>query len=349
MNQLEARTSSILKVIVSEYIATGEPVGSRTVSKKKAIGLSAATVRNIMSELAETGYISQPHVSAGRVPTDKGYRFFVDAMMRTGQLNPQENRPDIEALIREAGMDVRNVLRHSSSVLAELSRKAGVVTGTAPREQTFKSIEFIKVSDDRIVVVLVSSAGYVQNKMIFDDDGLSQETLERYSRIINDMLKNLDLSQARERVEQELLKEKTLMDAMLTKALRLGHIILSQEGAREVFIEGQTNILAEPEFADVEQLRALLVTFEEKSNLLKILDKTLEARGVQIFIGAEHGLSEISTCAIVAYPIRAEDTVLASISVIGPKRMNYQTVIPLVISTGRVLATVLRSAVETPL
>lgn len=345
MGEFEKRSERILAAIVGEYIATGEPVGSRTVSKKNEIGLSSASVRNIMTDLTEAGYIIQPHVSAGRVPTDRGYRFYVDSMVQTRVLPPDEHAT-ITALMKAAGLDVRDLLRQSSAVLAGLSRQAGVVAAT-PVEQTFKTIEFIKIAQDRILVVLVSTTGLVQNKMIFDEDDLPQETLERYTRMLNDMLKDLDLREAREKIEQELAKEKTTVDAMLAKALRLGHMILSSRQAREIFIEGQANIIDEPEFAQVEKLRAVLITFEEKSNLLKILDKTFEARGIQIFIGSEHGVEEIESCSVVAYPIRTEEAVVGSIGVIGPKRMNYQKVIPLVDTTARILTGLLKRVVET--
>jgi heat-inducible transcriptional repressor len=345
MQGLEKRSEQILKAITWEYILTGEPVGSRTLSKKEHIGLSAASIRNIMSDLTESGYIMQPHVSAGRVPTDRGYRFYVDTIAQPQELGWDE-QATIESLIQAAGLDIRDVLRQSSSVLAELSKQAGVVTSTAAVEQTFKTIEFIKIADDRILVVLVSTSGLVQNKIIFDEDGINQEALESYSRMLNDMLKDLDLREARERIEHELALEKTKVDAMLAKVLRLGHIILSHQATREIFIEGQTNILDEPEFAQIETLKAILVTFEEKSNLLKILDKTLEARGIQIFIGSEHGLDEIETCSIVTYPIRTAETVLGSIGVIGPKRMNYQKVVPLVDTTARILTRLLKRIIE---
>lgn len=345
MGTLEKRSETILEAIVAEYIATGEPVGSRTVSRKDTIALSAASVRNVMTDLTDMGYIVQPHVSAGRVPTDLGYRFYVDLIL--GDLMVDENEhTSIESLIRAAGLDMRDVLRQSSSVLAGLSRQAGVVSTTPAQEQTFKTIEFIKVADDRILVVLVATSGFVQNKVIYDEDGVDQQTLESYGRMLDDMLKHLDLRQARERIEQELAQEKTEVDEMLSKTLKMGHIILSQNDSRELFIEGQTNILHEPEFAEFEKLKAILITFEEKSKLLKILDKTLDAEGVQVFIGAEHGLDEIESCSIIAYPIRAEDTVLASIGVVGPKRMNYQKVVPLVDTTARILTQLLIKFVE---
>ena len=346
MDRLEDRSEAILRTIVAEYVCSGEPVGSRTVAKREEIGLSPASIRNIMSDLTESGYITQPHVSAGRVPTDRGYRYYVDNLLARERLNAGAERSTIESLMSAAGGDIRDVLRQSSAVLAGLSRQA-VVSASVAEEQTFKKIEFIKVADDRILVVLVSTSGFVQNKMIYDEDALSQETLERYSRMLNDILKDLDLRQARERIEQELARDRTAVDAMLTKALRLGHIILSQEAEREVFIEGQTNILDEPEFSSVERLKALLITFEEKSKLLKILDKTLDAEGLQILIGSEHGLGAIEICAIVAYPIRTEGSVLGSISVIGPKRMDYPKVVSLVDTTGKVVTHLMRNIVET--
>ncbi|MEJ2717236.1 MAG: heat-inducible transcriptional repressor HrcA [Deltaproteobacteria bacterium] len=311
MDQLEQRSQTILNTIIAEYIATGEPVGSRTVSKMKDIDLSAASIRNIMGDLTDQGYITQPHVSAGRVPTDRGYRFYVDSLVASGWSPSNDDHFAIESLIRTAGIDVRDIMRQSSSVLADLSRKAGVVTASGAGDQRFKTIEFIKVANDRILVVLVSNRGFVQNKVIYDEDGIDQETLERYSRRLSDMLKDLDLREARERIERELDREKTRVDALLAKALRLGQVILSQEAVGEIFIEGQTNIVDEPEFLKIERLKALLVTFEEKSKLLKILDKTLEAKGIQVFIGSEHGLDEIETCSIVAFPIRAQEDELS--------------------------------------
>jgi len=349
MDRLQGRSEAILSTIVAEFISTGEPVGSRTIAKKKGVSLSPASIRNIMSDLTEWGYITQPHVSAGRIPTDRGYRFYVDSILASGPLLPGQEQAAIEALIRAAGLDMRDMLRKCSSVLAGLSMQAGVVTATAVMEQRFRAIEFVKLAADRILVMLVCTGGLVQNKIILDDDGTEQETLERYSRMITDMLKDLDLHQARERIEKELEREKTKMDALLAKALRLGYVILAQRAAREIFIEGQTNILGQPEFADVEQLKALLTTFEEKSKLLRILDKTLEARGIQVFIGSEHGLDEIDTCAIIAYPIRTGEAVVGSIGVIGPKRMNYHKMVSLVDNTGQALTRVVKEIVESAL
>ncbi|MEW6348337.1 MAG: heat-inducible transcriptional repressor HrcA [Thermodesulfobacteriota bacterium] len=347
MHRMEERSDRILYAIVAEFIATGEPVGSRTLVKKTHIGLSAASVRNIMGDLTDLGYLTQPHVSAGRIPTDKGIRQYVNTILLL-EPSPIDEQSAIEAHLKLAGLDLRDLFRQSSSVLADLSGQAGMVAAPRAQERTFKTIEFMKIAGDRILVVLVSTDGLVQNKMIFDEYDLRQETLEKYSRMLNDMLRDLDLRQAREKIEQELVAEKTRMDAMLSKALQLGYAILSHEARGEIFIEGKTNILKEPDFAQLEQLKALLITLEEKSKLLNILEKTLEAEGIQVLIGSEHGLEEIAGCSIVAYPIRAEGAVLGSLGVIGPKRMDYKKVVPLVHTTARVLTRVLRTSAENP-
>jgi heat-inducible transcriptional repressor len=345
MGRLDERSDRILKAIITEYVASGEPVGSRTISKRQDIALSAASVRNIMSDLTEWGFISQPHVSAGRVPTDTGLRLFVNEILRTGPM-PSEDQGTIESLIVAADLDVVEVMRRSSSVLAGLSRQTGVATTPVAVGQTFKTIDFIKVAEDKILVILESNSGFTLNKMIYDEDGVDQDTLERYSRMLNDMLKDLDLRRARARIEQELAKEKTMVDVLLAKVLRLGYILLSQKSAAEIFIEGQTNIFDEPEFAQIEKLKAVLVTFEEKSKLLRILEKTLEADGLQIFVGSEIGMEEMSTCSIIAYPLRAEEAVLGSVAVIGPRRMDYQKMVDLVYTTGGVITRILKKAVE---
>ncbi|MGC8602385.1 MAG: heat-inducible transcriptional repressor HrcA [Desulfomonilaceae bacterium] len=346
MNAIGKRSEQVLATIISEYIATGDPVGSRTLSRKMDIGLSAASIRNIMSDLTDCGFILQPHISAGRIPTDLGYRFYVDKILEPVDLNQKEVTA-IESWIASAGMDIRDALKHSSWVLADLSKQAGVVTGSPAEEQTFKTIDFIKVAKDRILVVLVSTTGFVQNKMIFDDDDMSQYTLESLSRMLNDILKDLDLGQAREKIECELSNEKARFDAMLTKALEFGHIILSDNNtAREIFIEGSTNIVDGQDFPQIEKIRAILATFEHKFQLLKLLDRTLAARGIQIFIGSEHGINEMESCSVIAYPIKAKGASLGSIGIIGPKRMNYRKLIPLVRTTANVLTRLLKRIVE---
>jgi heat-inducible transcriptional repressor len=345
MRALEKRSEKILAAIVSDYISSGEPVGSRTVSKNKDIGLSAATIRNIMSDLTDLGYIVQPHISAGRIPTDLGYRFYVDTLLQSSSLSPEE-QIEIESFLKAEGWDFREILKQTSSVLAGWSKQASVAAAIATMDQTFKTVEFIKIAEDRILVILVSTTGAVQSKIIYDEDGIKQETLERYSRILNDMLKDLDLPQARERIEQELAREKTRFDAMLAKALRLCHMILVGYDSREVFIDGQINFLDDPEFAQVQKIKAILTTFEDKTRLLRILDRTLNDQGIKILIGSEHGLDEIEGCSIITYPIRTEEKVIGSIGVIGPKRMNYQKIVAVVDTTARIVTRLMKRVVE---
>ncbi len=345
MQSLEKRSENILSAIVSEYIVSAEPVGSRTLSKRRDIGLSAASIRNIMSDLTDSGYISQPHVSAGRVPTDLGYRFYVDHLLRSRPM-VCDGGLDIESILKSDGWDLKDILKQSSSVLAGLSRQASVAAATKEVEQNFRTVELIKLAEDRILVILVASTGTVQSKVIYDEESIHQDKLTKYSRILNDLLQDLDLAEARERIELELQTEKMRFDAMLAKALRLCHTVLSANESREVYIDGQINILAEPEFAQVEKLKAILAAFEDKSRLLRILDKTLDTEGIQVLIGSEHGIDEMDTCSVIAYPIKTGDKVIGSIAVIGPKRMNYQKVITVVDTTATIVTQLIRRVVE---
>jgi heat-inducible transcriptional repressor len=348
MERLDPRSETILKTIVREYISLGEPIGSRTVSRSKGVSLSPASVRNIMTDLTESGYIAQPHVSAGRVPTDKAYRFYVDDILALGIPEQPVEREAIYSIIQAVGLDRRDVFKKSSSLLAGLSRQAGVVSPTPARNSRFKSIQFIKVSDERILVILESSGGATQHKLILDEDGLNQDTLDTYSRIVSDLLQDLNLSEARDKLKRELELEKNRMDALMSKVMGVGYELLSNEDHRDLFIEGTANMLVEPEFLNVEHLKAVLITFEEKSNLLKILDKTMDAEGVQVYIGSELGLENMEPCAVVAYPIRVSGSVVGAIAVIGPKRMQYGKIVALVDTTAQALTRFIAKIVESP-
>ncbi len=341
MDELEPRAQDILDAIVTEYLSTGDPVGSRTISKRLDASLSPASVRNVMSDLTDMGFITQPHISAGRVPTDSAIRFYVDSVIQS-QLRKSTDSKTIESLITLDDADMRDILRRASSVLAELSRQAGIGATPAAVEQTFKTIDFIKVADDKILVILVSTTGFVLNKLIYDKDNVSQELLEKYSRKINDMLKDLDLRQARQKIKMELATEKTMVDSMLAKALRLGYAVLSVQSVSEIFIEGQTHLLDDPEFAQIERLKAVLITFEEKSRLLNILEQIFESDSLQILVGAEHGLEEMESCSIVAYPVKTDNAPVGLVAVVGPKRMNYKKIGGLVYNTGLALGNVLK-------
>lgn len=345
MAALEPRAEKILQEIVNEYITTGEPVGSRTVSRKGNVGLSAASVRNIMCDLTESGYITQPHISAGRIPTDMGYRVYVNGLMNARPLPAQERDRIISALKAEPWGN-RDLFKQSSAILAGISRQAGLAAATGVADQTFKTIEFIKIADDRVLVILVSSTGSVQSKVIYDENRIQQETLDRYSRQLSDHLKDLTLEEARERIQQEFVSERAQLDAVLLKTLRLCHLILSSYDSKEIFIDGQTNILDDPEFAQIEKLKAILLSFEDKGRLLSLLHKTLKTDGIQILIGQEHGLDEFESCAVVAYPIRSEEKVIGGIGVIGPKRMNYRKVISVVDTTAQVITGLMKKSVE---
>jgi len=305
---LTERDRRVLQAIITDYIQTAEPVGSRIVSKKYKMGLSPATIRNVMADLEEMGFLIQPHTSAGRVPTDKGYRFFVDTILSMQRLNLEEKGNIEKSLLMEGDPDIKEVMKRASQLLSLLSKQTGVVLAPRFGSKIFKHIEFIKLRDRRILVIIVSRTGEVQNKLIQADEEMSQDELDNYSRYLSEIM---------------------------------GGLSLVEEGEGDLFIEGKTNIMQSPEFADMEKMRGLLEAFEEKTKIVKLLDKALSAQGIQIFIGAENELHEMINCSVVAAPYSRENYTLGTLGVIGPTRMDYSNIIPVVDYTARIMGQIL--------
>jgi heat-inducible transcriptional repressor len=338
---LTERDRRVLQAIITDYIQTAQPVGSRIVSKKYKMGLSPATIRNVMADLEELGLLIQPHTSAGRVPTDKAYRFFVDTILNLRRLNPEE-REDIEkGLLLEGDPDINEVMKRASHILSLLSKQTGVVLAPRFGSKIFKHIEFIKLRDRRILVIIVSRTGEVQNKLIRADEELSQDELDKYSRYLSEFMGGLSLVEAKQKILEEMKKEKVLFDKLMYRALQLSQKALEDEEEGDLFIEGKTNMMQSPEFADMEKMRGLLQAFEEKTKIVKLLDKALSAQGIQIFIGAENELNEMINCSVVAAPYSRENYSLGTLGVIGPTRMDYSNIIPIVDYTARIVGRIL--------
>jgi heat-inducible transcriptional repressor len=338
---LTERDRRVLQAIITDYIQTAQPVGSRIVSKKYKMGLSPATIRNVMADLEELGLLIQPHTSAGRVPTDKAYRFFVDTILNLRRLNPEE-REDIEkGLLLEGDPDINEVMKRASHILSLLSKQTGVVLAPRFGSKIFKHIEFIKLRDRRILVIIVSRTGEVQNKLIRADEELSQDELDKYSRYLSEFMGGLSLVEAKQKILEEMKKEKVLFDKLMYRALQLSQKALEDEDEGDLFIEGKTNMMQSPEFADMEKMRGLLQAFEEKTKIVKLLDKALSAQGIQIFIGAENELNEMINCSVVAAPYSRENYSLGTLGVIGPTRMDYSNIIPIVDYTARIVGRIL--------
>jgi len=340
---LTERDRRVLQAIITDYIQTAQPVGSRIVSKKYKMGLSPATIRNVMADLEELGFLTQPHLSAGRVPTDKAYRFFVDTILSMRKLNLEEKGNIEKGLLLEGNPDINEVMKRASHLLSLLSKQTGVVLAPRFGSKIFKHIEFIKLRDRRILVIIVSRTGEVQNKLILADEEMSQDELDKYSRYLSEIMGGLSLAEAKQKIVEEMKKEKVVFDKLMYRALQLSQKALEDEGEGDLFIEGKTNIMQSPEFADMEKMRGLLEAFEEKTKIVKLLDKALSAQGIQIFIGAENELNEMMHCSVVAAPYSRENYTLGILGVIGPTRMDYSNIIPVVDYTARIVGQILGS------
>ncbi len=339
---LSSRDRKILQAIILDYIQTAEPVGSRTVSKKYKMELSPATIRNVMADLEEMGFLKQPHTSAGRVPTARAFRFYVDSILEVRQLSKADQELIKKGLSQEK-KDINEILKRASSLLSLLSKQTGVVLAPRFGSNVFRHIEFIKLREKKVLVIIVTKSGEVQNRLIEADEPMAQEELDKYSRYLNEIMAGLSLIEAKRKIVEELKKEKVLFDKLTFQALKLSKKALEGEEEGDLYIEGKTNLLKFPEFADLEKMRAILETFEEKTKIVKLLDKALNAHGIQIFIGAENEYSEMKDCSLIAAPYSKENFTLGTLGVIGPMRMDYSTIIPIVDYTARILSKILES------
>ena len=333
---LNERFRKVLEFVVTDYISTAEPVGSRTICKRYGIQLSPATVRNVMADLEDLGFLWQPHTSAGRIPTDKAFRFYVDKILNVQSLS-QSEREKIRRKYRTSRYAIPELLRETSRILSGVSHYTGVVLAPMIASTIFKHIQFIRLTTDQILAVFVTSGGTLQNKIVHMDDVLSQDELDKMSRYLNEMLKGLTLAQVREKILGEMKREKVAFDRLMEQALKLGHRTFSSQEEKELYINGQTNILDEPEFANIEKMKSLFRAFEEKSLLITLLDQCLAGEKLQITIGSESECSEMEGCSLVSSTYGNVDRTLGILGIIGPRRMNYSRVIPVVEFTAQLL------------
>lgn len=326
---LSKRNRHILTSLINEYILTAEPVGSRKIAKKYNINLSSATIRNVMSDLEEMGLLHQPHTSAGRVPTERALRFYVNSILRVKNLNPAEKKR-IRRRYKFSELEAADVIKQTSEVLSVLSHHMSIVSAPKLIGTVLRHIEFIKISRNRILVIFVSQSGFVQNRVIEDNDDVPQYELDKYTNYLNDILVGFSLEEVRLKIEKEMKEEKIIYDQLLSKALQLSQKALGKETETELYIEGQVNLLECPEFSEVEKMKTLFHALEEKNLLLNLLDKTMEAEGVQIFIGSETEFLDMKTCSIITSPYRHGKNVVGALGIIGPTRMDYLKLIPIV-------------------
>ena len=339
ITELNDRARDIFRQIVESYLASGTPVGSRTLAKLGALGLSPASIRNVMQDLEEMGLLASPHHSAGRLPTDIGLRLFVDGMMQTAEPAP-EDRAAIEEQVRGRGLPIEDVLSRTTSVLAGLSACAAIVM-VPKAEAVLRQLTFVPLAPDRALAVLVGGDGSVENRVIDLPPGLPPAALVQAANYINARLTGLTLGQAAERLRQEIAAERAELDALSQDVVEKGLAVWSSDGAQRsiLIVRGQAHLLDEQGTTDLERLRSLLADLDGKEDLVRVLDLARASQAMKIFIGSENKLFSLSGSSVIAAPYRAAgDRVVGVIGVIGPTRLNYARVVPMVDYTAKALS-----------
>ncbi len=333
---LDERARILLKTLIERYIADGQPVGSRTLSRHSGLELSAATVRNVMADLEEMGLITSPHTSAGRVPTPRGYRFFVDTMLVVEPLHSSET----EALQGHIHPDdPQRVLSVAASLLSRLSHFAGVVL-VPRRASSFRQVEFLRLSDQRVLLIIVAPDGTVQNRILATRRDYTRDELVEAANYINAQFAGVEFDEIRSRVQSELAALRDDITALMHQAVEASTRVVPEHDDPLV-ISGERNLFGLTD--DAARLRHLFDLFERKTGLLQLLDASSHAAGVQIFIGGESELLPMDQLSVVAAPYESDGHVVGTLGVIGPSRMAYERVVPIVDITARLVSTALSS------
>jgi heat-inducible transcriptional repressor len=334
---LESRAQHLLKTLVERYISEGQPVGSRALSRHSGLELSPATIRNVMADLEETGFIASPHTSAGRVPTPKGYRFFVDSLM---VMKPLEDL-EIHRLEGEFVADrPQELVSAAAGLLSQLTQFAGVVLTPKRREAAFRHLEFLRLSERRVLLILVTAEGDVQNRILHTDRVYSQTQLVEATNFFNHHFAGQPFGAIRARIADELRALREDIAGLMAAAVDAGEGAFSEGEA--LVVAGERNLLHAEDFSsDMERLRRLFDLFEQKTSILHLLDVSQRAQGVQIYIGGESGLLPLDDCSVITAPYEANGQVIGTLGVIGPTRMAYERVIPIVDITAKLLSNAL--------
>ena len=335
------RAQHFLKVLIERYIRDGEPVGSRTLAQDAGMDLSPATIRNIMADLESVGLVVSPHTSSGRVPTVNGYRMFIDSLVTL----KHPNEVEIDNLKSQLANDQSSpeMLESASRMLSNVTHMAGVVMMPRRDQVSFLHIEFLPLSGDKVMVILVTKSGEVVNRIIKSKRRYSISELEQVANYINASYSGLTLSRVRESMIKEMRLAKADMNRIMNRAIEMTEQVLDPiDGEGDFLIAGQTNLMGFRELSDMHKLRQLFDAFNEKHEIVQLLDGCLKADGVQIFIGEESGYTHLDTCSIVTAPYEINNEVVGVLGVIGPKRMEYDRVIPVVDVTAKLLSTALK-------
>jgi heat-inducible transcriptional repressor len=344
MMELDERNKKVLQAVIDSYISTGAPIGSNVLIKRYDFSVSSATLRNIMAELEEMGYLTHPHTSAGRIPTERGYRYYID-----GLISVRRDTDDIKDQLQQApplhGGDLHELMEEASHFLAKLSRYAGVVIAPAEPEGKYKHIEFIRLHGREVLIIFVTSGGTVQNKLIQLDEEILQHELNSFGTYLDEELEHRSLTEVRRRLVEKLREEKMVFKRLMEETYQASREIQERD-SEKVYIGGAFQVLESPEFANVEKMRTLFKAFEDKYKLLKLLERSVTAGGIKVFIGSENPYFEMQGCSLVVSSYNAGSDVVGTLGVIGPTRMQYQQVIQVVDYTAKLVSRLLDERFE---
>ena len=340
-HELDERAQILLRQIITSYSQDAQPVGSKNLAELSGLDVSSATIRNIMAKLEHLGLIDSPHTSAGRVPTDAGYRFFIDRLLEVNDL-AQSARNEISA---EFGSDktTSSLIQSASSILSNITHLTGIVSLTHSTPAEIRHIEFMRLSEKRILVILVINQDDVHNKVIQVERDYSEIELQQAATTLNRYLLGQSFETARRRLKAELSNLKSDVNTMMEAVLKAMEEVCTDSDGDELLTSGQSNLLQYDELNDINKLRGLFDVFNEKTDLLKLLDSCTSASGVEIFIGSESGYSVLSNCSVVGAPYHKGGEIVGVLGVIGPTRIAYEQVIPMVDVTAKLLSSALNT------
>ncbi len=334
------RAQGLLKTLIERYIREGQPIGSRTLAKDAGMVLSAATVRNVLADLEDLGLIKAPHTSAGRVPTVRGYRMFVDSLLTVKPMRSLE----VEKLKQELSIDLspESVIQATSSMLSKVTGLAGVVMLPRRGSLRLEHIEFLRLSAQRVLVILVVNGQEVQNRVIQTEKDFDQAELQQAANFLNAEFGGTDLGNIRERLFNSMQQARDSMHGIMSNVMSIADKVLLQQRQQDCVIAGQTNLMGFAEMSDLDKLRQIFEAFQQKRDILHILDQSISAEGMQIFIGEESGYEVLDECSLVTAPYTVNEEVIGVLGVIGPTRMAYDRIIPIVDVTAKLLSAALK-------
>lgn len=331
------RDREVLRDVVETFIDSGEPVSSRSIARLARLGLSAATIRNTMADLEERGLLSQPHTSAGRVPTAAGYHYYIDSLMPTRAVPDQQQRY-IRANLRQVISDVEDLMGVVTHLLTEMSHQIGIVRAPAIGENTLRAFHFVKLSGSRVLCVLESTGGLVEHRIIEAPNPVSQEELVRISNYLTESFSGLSLREIRDRLLSLMARDRAQLDELFAGAIQLAQQALGSQDEPELLFEGTEAVLIQPELSDILRVRLLLETFTDKAKLVRMLDQLITGSGTRVVIGEDSDLTSELGFSLVATTFGVGEKPLGTLGIFGPSRMEYERVLPLVEFLGRTVS-----------